>query len=150
MCTYSAYNTRWISLLSRSLFLSLSLPFTLLHLSRTVTSLSSFLGNNNVHIMNGSPIPSATSMSPTQNGSNIMSVDGKRILCTADVRGKITLSIISGYVYGVLEYGRHSTMSFLFRTVKMPPLSVLIWLFLSSLLFRQHLASQSTRTRHQR
>ncbi|KAI7882547.1 hypothetical protein K492DRAFT_176289 [Lichtheimia hyalospora FSU 10163] len=40
--------------------------------------------------MNGSPIPSATSMSPTQNGSNIMSVDGKRILCTADVRGNIS------------------------------------------------------------
>ncbi|KAI8142041.1 hypothetical protein BJV82DRAFT_616946 [Fennellomyces sp. T-0311] len=40
--------------------------------------------------MNGSPIPSATSTSPNHNGSNIMNIDGKRILCTADVRGNIS------------------------------------------------------------
>lgn len=97
--------------LSISLSIFLSLP---LHLLRTVTSLSSFLGNINVHNMNGSPIPSATSMSPTQNGSNIMSVDGKRILCTADVRGKITLSIICGYLYGCWEIWEtlHHVVSF--------------------------------------
>ncbi|KAI9319431.1 hypothetical protein BX666DRAFT_2025727 [Dichotomocladium elegans] len=40
--------------------------------------------------MNGSPIPSTTSMSPKQNGCNVMNIDGKRILCTADVRGNIS------------------------------------------------------------
>ncbi|KAI9278615.1 hypothetical protein BDA99DRAFT_492643 [Phascolomyces articulosus] len=40
--------------------------------------------------MNGSPIPSATSASPNHNGANVMNIDGKRILCTADVRGNIT------------------------------------------------------------
>ncbi|KAI9499272.1 hypothetical protein BDB00DRAFT_226710 [Zychaea mexicana] len=40
--------------------------------------------------MNGSPIPSATSASPNHNGSSLMNIDGKRILCTADVRGNIS------------------------------------------------------------
>ncbi|KAI7854633.1 hypothetical protein BDC45DRAFT_482158 [Circinella umbellata] len=40
--------------------------------------------------MNGSPIPSATSASPNHNGANVMNIDGKRILCTADVRGNIS------------------------------------------------------------
>lgn len=90
---------------------------------------TSFLFFSRLHhstIMNGSPIPSAPSASPQHNGVHLMSVEGKRILCTADVRGM------------QVGYARRNVTS---------PLSKLRAHFD---IYRQHLATQPTRTRNAR
>lgn len=146
--TYSAYTHLDLSL---SLFL-LTFSLFLLSLSLTHSSSShkdchltlSCLTNNNIYNMNGSPIPSATSMSPTQNGSNIMSVDGKRILCTADVRGKITLLYHSVDMF-LNFWNMGDTLPWALSKCRYSVYSLDLSLF-----FRQHLASEPTRTRHQR
>lgn len=130
-----------------SLPFSLSLSFFLTHSSSSHKDCHltlSCLTNNNIYNMNGSPIPSATSMSPTQNGSNIMSVDGKRILCTADVRGKITLLYHSVDMF-LNFWNLGDTLPWALSKYRYSVYSLDLSLF-----FRQHLASEPTRTRHQR